>query len=160
MLKTPGDTSTDGLPPTQQLVLEVLAARARLGEHTWTFTNRVRPALAALEQAGLLWQERAPVPGHRLAGLTGRGRDAVLSAGYAVPGEIAVEWGSRHGSGDGERVRGFGEGEKAREASRRVADDFARAGRLSKPVCRRVIRERWTEYPDEFHGSPRSEGPS
>ena len=31
---------TDSLPPTQYLVLDVLAARYRLGENAWTFPAR------------------------------------------------------------------------------------------------------------------------
>ena len=41
------DVDTDSLPPTQYLVLEVLAARARLGEACWTFPSRLKPALNA-----------------------------------------------------------------------------------------------------------------
>ena len=35
----------DALPPTQQLVLEVLGARSRLGENVWTFASRLGQAL-------------------------------------------------------------------------------------------------------------------
>lgn len=149
----PGD-----LPPVQQLVLEVLVARARTAESTWTFANRVRPALTALAGTGLLWWKPAPVAGYCLAGLTGRGRETAISAGYAIPGEVTVEWGARYGTGN--RVRSFGEDEEARNVSRMIADDFARAGQSGKPVCRRVIRERWAEYPDEFWGIVVSEEPS
>ena len=37
----------DGLPPTQYLVMGVLAARARLGEPYWTFPSRLRPTMRA-----------------------------------------------------------------------------------------------------------------
>jgi hypothetical protein len=142
------DTGTDTLPPTQQLVLEVLGARARLGENAWTFTTRVRPALEALSRAGLIWWKSAVIEDHCLAGLTDEGRAYALSASYTVPATIEVEWGARHGFGDDEKVRNFGSGPEARKVSRGVASDYAKAGQLGRPVCRRVIYERWTEYPE------------
>ena len=38
----------DGLPPTEYLVMDVLAARARLGEPFWTVPSRMRPTMRAL----------------------------------------------------------------------------------------------------------------
>lgn len=38
----------DYVPPTQYLVMEVLAARWRTGEKVWTFPNFCKPALRAL----------------------------------------------------------------------------------------------------------------
>jgi hypothetical protein len=143
--------------PTQQLVLEVLAARSRLGENAWTFASRLRPVLEALEQAGLVWWKHATIPGHCLAGLTAAGRAAVLVAGYTVPGEITIEWGARHGFGDDEKVRNFGSGDEARKISRMIAADYAAAGQLGRPVVSRVVRERWSEYPDDW--APPGDGP-
>lgn len=145
-----GMPDADAPPLTQQLVLEVLAARARLGENAWTFTNRTRPALEALSRAGLAWWKSAVVDGHCLAGLTDAGREAALSASYAVPATIETEWGTRHGWGDDEKVRNLGSDEGARQISRGLASDYAKAGQLGRPVCRRVIYERWTEYPDDW----------
>lgn len=42
------------LPPTQYLILEVLAARHRLGETWWPFPTRMQPAIDALAEAGLV----------------------------------------------------------------------------------------------------------
>jgi hypothetical protein len=42
----------DALPPTQYLVMEVLAARYRTGESCWTFPSRPTPAMRALEDIG------------------------------------------------------------------------------------------------------------
>jgi hypothetical protein len=88
----------DSLPPTQYLVLEVLAARARLGEACWTFPTRLLPALNALQALGLIWWRHAPIPACVQAYLTDAGREAVLSPGYEPPvtgiaGE--TEWGVR-----------------------------------------------------------------
>jgi hypothetical protein len=42
------------LPPTDWLVMEVLAARRRLGEAIWTFPTTLRPSLRRLEARGLV----------------------------------------------------------------------------------------------------------
>jgi hypothetical protein len=144
----------DNLPPTQQLALEVLAARARLGENAWTFPSRLRPILRALAQADLIWWKHATIPHHCLAGLTEAGREAVLSAGYMVPAEITIEWGVRHGFGDAEKVSNLGSSAESQTTSRMLAVDYASAGQGGKPVCQRVVRERWTEYPDDWEGAP------
>lgn len=77
------DTYT--LPPTQSLVLEVLAARARLGETCWTFSTRHRPALEALTKRGLLWWKSGVMPRTCVAFLTDAGREAVFGKDYTPP---------------------------------------------------------------------------
>ncbi len=52
----------DTLPPTQYLILDVLAARRRLGEQFWTFPDRLKPAVQARERAGLVWARSGPAP--------------------------------------------------------------------------------------------------
>ncbi len=42
------------LPPTEWLVMEVLAARRRLGEALWSFPTTLRPTLRRLEAKGLV----------------------------------------------------------------------------------------------------------
>lgn len=42
------------LPPTQYLVMEVLAARHRTGEPYWTFPSSLRQTLDALVRADLV----------------------------------------------------------------------------------------------------------
>lgn len=139
-------TDVDALPPTHQLVLEVLAARSRLGENGWTFHSRLRRILEALAQAGLIWWKHGVGPHTCLAALTTAGREAVLCAGYMPPAEIKIEWGARHDFGEDEKVRNFGE--DGRQLSRDMAGDYAKAGQGGIPVCRRVIYEKWTEYPE------------
>lgn len=72
----------DSLPLTQGLVMEVLAARYRAGDPTWTFSNRAKPALRALEALRLVWFKGAVTYGNQLAGLTDEGLAACTLTGY------------------------------------------------------------------------------
>lgn len=76
----------DGLPPTQYLIVEVLAARWRTGEATWPFPTRLRPQLCELSNAGLITWEYAREPGMVRARFTDAGRAAALTATYEAPG--------------------------------------------------------------------------
>jgi hypothetical protein len=71
-------------PPTQLLILEVLAARFRLGEPYWTFPLKLRPALGALQDKGLIWTRSAPTPDLQ-AYLTDAGKAEVLLETYESP---------------------------------------------------------------------------
>lgn len=82
---------TYDLPPTQALVMEVLAARARLGETHWSFSTRHRPALEALAERGLLSWEHGIPPRTCVASLTGAGRQATLSTTYKTPAVRLLE---------------------------------------------------------------------
>lgn len=64
----------DKLPPTQYLILEVLAARHRTGEPFWTFPN-----------LGLITTMSSPAPRTYRAKLTDQGIATALSATYDVP---------------------------------------------------------------------------
>jgi hypothetical protein len=75
----------DRLPPTQYLILEVLAARCRLGEQLWPFPTRLRAQLAALTTAGLVDTRSGPVAGSMQAWLTDAGRAVMLAADYVPP---------------------------------------------------------------------------
>lgn len=75
----------DSLPPVEYLVMDVLAARARLGETCWTFPSRLRPAMRSLADRGLLWWQPGNLPHTIRAFLTGEGRGAVLYEGYTDP---------------------------------------------------------------------------
>lgn len=75
----------DDLPPTQHLIMEVLAARWRLGEVWWTFPSRLRPALVALENAGLVSFKAGVVHKTLLASLTNAGLSQWIFAGYNPP---------------------------------------------------------------------------
>ena len=71
--------------PTEDLVMEVLAARVRGGESCWTFENTHLRALRALQAKGLLHFDSAPTPKARRAYLTDLGRETYLFSGYTEP---------------------------------------------------------------------------
>lgn len=77
--------------PMQGLVLEVLAARARLGEQCWTFSARHRPALEALAERGLVNWKTGTVERTCLAWLAGPGRAECLSYAYKTPAVRLLE---------------------------------------------------------------------
>ena len=76
---------TDELPPVCYLIMEVLAARYRTGEHTWTFPSKLRWHLLVLADAGLIGYKSGVAPRTYLAWLTDKGRQAALSPTYTVP---------------------------------------------------------------------------
>jgi hypothetical protein len=73
----------DDLTPTEYLVMEVLAARHRLGEATWTFPTSLRPAVTRLAQRGLVWWKRGVVEHTVLVSLTNVGRTRWLTPATA-----------------------------------------------------------------------------
>lgn len=75
----------DTLPPTQYLVMQVLAARHRTGEMLWTFPARLRPALDSLTARGLVATKGGVTEGTVRAWLTDAGMDAAAPAGYSAP---------------------------------------------------------------------------
>lgn len=79
------ELDTYDLPPTQALVLEILAARHRLGETWWTFSTRHLTALRALEKRGLVGLMHGIIPHTCRAYLTDAGRRAALSETYEGP---------------------------------------------------------------------------
>lgn len=81
----------DRLPPVSYLILEVLAARHRLGEQLWTFPSRLRPHLQRLSSQGLIGCKHGVAEGSMQAWLTANGREAALSATYTPPKPV---WGA------------------------------------------------------------------
>lgn len=78
-------------PPTQALMLGVLAARWRLGYDTWPFSARHRPAAVKLAQAGLVTFDRGFEPRSINVTLTGAGLKAVLLPAYRPPATQIIE---------------------------------------------------------------------
>lgn len=72
-------------PPTQHLLLDLLAARERLGEAVWTVPNTCMPAINALAADGLVGHKAAPVAGCQLVWFTDAGRAEAFGEGYVPP---------------------------------------------------------------------------
>lgn len=79
------------LTPTQDLILEVLAARARLGEHHWTFSRRHRHQILPLADQGLVTWDWGNTEGVIRVWLTDAGRAEVLDADYVNPVDRRVQ---------------------------------------------------------------------
>ncbi|WP_088319873.1 hypothetical protein [Kineosporia sp. R_H_3] len=73
------------LTPTQNLVMEVLAARWREGWSVWTFEARHRRTLEQLAALGLVHEKSGVVEKTWLGWLTDEGKAAVLSPTYQPP---------------------------------------------------------------------------
>ena len=73
------------LTPTQDLVMEVLAARYRLGEECWTFPANRRPAVQYLAEKGLVTWKEGIVERTVLVWLTEAGRARYVTEGYTPP---------------------------------------------------------------------------
>lgn len=75
----------EALSPTQELVLEVLAARYRLGETLWPFTTKLTPSVRTLEALGLVWWKSGVVERTIQVGLTDAGVKEMLGLTYVSP---------------------------------------------------------------------------
>jgi hypothetical protein len=83
---TAAEVDVDTLPPTQYLVMDVLAARWRTGEQCWTFPARLAATMGALAAAGLIEWKAGVVERTVMAWLTEAGRRRVLLETYEAPG--------------------------------------------------------------------------
>ena len=72
------------LTPTQGLVMEVLAARFRLGENLWTFGSEVSKQIGQLAAAGLVNEMRGITENTVRASLTAEGKSRFLSDTYPL----------------------------------------------------------------------------
>lgn len=75
----------DYLTPSENLIMEVLIARARLGEMLWTFDSNVKHHLASLEEKGAVMVLNGIVPKTVRAGLSDEAVVALLSFNYSPP---------------------------------------------------------------------------
>jgi hypothetical protein len=74
------------LTPTQDMIMEVLAARYRLGEVLWPFPNNVKRQAKQLEELGLVGLHSGQTDGHFRLGLTGAGmKERGLDKPYDPP---------------------------------------------------------------------------
>jgi hypothetical protein len=77
-------TKYDDLSPTQQLILEVLAARFRLGDKLWPFDTRNKHQANLLEEYGLIQVHTGNVERTFRASLTAAGQKLLLDPTYTV----------------------------------------------------------------------------
>ncbi|MEU0078443.1 hypothetical protein ABZY58_11150 [Micromonospora tulbaghiae] len=75
----------DNLPPTQYLMLEVLAARYRLGEQSWSFPKNQRHIAEQLARTGLVSWKSSPAPETILVWFTDAGKKLMLDRPYTPP---------------------------------------------------------------------------
>ena len=68
-------------------MLEVLAARHRLGESFWTFPRRHRRTAERLSARGLVWMDLGNVENTIRVGLTEEGLAEAISPDYLSPAE-------------------------------------------------------------------------
>jgi len=78
-------TSEGDLTPTEWLVLEVLAARYRLGHSSWHFPNTLKSTLTRLEERNLITFKSATIEQYQHVWLTEDGRSEALWEGYTQP---------------------------------------------------------------------------
>ena len=77
--------------PIEDLLMEVLAARYRLGEHLWTFDLRHKKALERLEAKGLVTVLHGIVDHSLRASMTRAGIDMYVSKTYEAPLEAKLK---------------------------------------------------------------------
>lgn len=73
------------LTPTEDLVMEVLAARYRLGENIWTFDTRHARTLGKLADRGLVSTMHGIVEKTVRASITQKGIEAYIDEHYVSP---------------------------------------------------------------------------
>lgn len=77
------------LTPTEDLVLDTLTARWRLGEQLWTLDRAIKSRLKRLQSQGIIHVDSAPTYGHIRAGLTDHGL-RTLSAWFNLTTSIRI----------------------------------------------------------------------
>lgn len=75
----------DALPPTQNLMLELLAARHRLGHDAWPVPRKQRPIADQLAKLGLVNVDTHGAPNAISVALTEAGKAVMLRDGYIPP---------------------------------------------------------------------------
>lgn len=80
------------LTPTQDLIMEVLVARVRLGEPFWHFERRNGPALRGLAEVGYVRVDDGVTDMYRVT-LLAPGREAYMSPTYtALASDLSRAW--------------------------------------------------------------------
>lgn len=81
------ETIRDILPPNQYLIMEVCAARYRLGEKSWTFPASLTNAVRSLEIRRMVTWKQGTVPNTIQVTINKSGLKTFLSSEYAPIGE-------------------------------------------------------------------------
>lgn len=79
------------LTPTEELIMEVLAARYRLGETLWPFDSRLSRQLDSLGAKDLIFVMNGNVEHTYRASLTEKGMKKFLSKTYRAPQPVGKE---------------------------------------------------------------------
>lgn len=130
--------------PTQHLVLDVLAARYRLGEHMWTFPTSCKSAINFLTEQGLVGQMHGVIEHTLRAWLTDAGKKAVLSDSYVPPllEGFMIEWGVRYDKKTceaflwGEAHDGYVVKHSTRKSAEFAIKNIRKIGGVVELVCR------------------------
>jgi len=78
-------TAETQVTPTEELIMEVLVARHRLGESLWTFDSKSDRAIKSLETKGLVRRMNGITDHSVRASLTAQGKKEYLHDGYVAP---------------------------------------------------------------------------
>lgn len=116
------------LPPTQYLIMGVLAARHRLGEHLWTFPSNLAVPMRALEEQGLISVMHGITSGSIRARLTEAGIKHSLKPDYVTPIQDVYDTAFDQIDGHLEQYRGAQELREGVRAA--VADARSRLAQL------------------------------
>lgn len=163
-----GSVEVDDLPPTQYLILDVLAARYRTGEQLWTFPSTLRPAIRALEAQGLVSSMHGITYKTVRVRLTDKGRAEVIKADYVPPQpvlpagtETVEEWSVRWAWPDDmtetmecNRPRGPKDTRTPRERARDLASHHIGKG-ITGEVLRRFVHTTPDEVVERHEGQER-----
>lgn len=82
---TAAGVDVSGLTPMANLIVEVLIARARLGEAWWSFDRECQRQVDQLADAGIVTWKASPAPGALLVGFTPPAAQHLLARTYRPP---------------------------------------------------------------------------
>lgn len=69
---------TDKFTPTEELILDLLVARHRLGEDSWPISTRLKTAVLSLEKSGYVIWRSGPMPSTLSVTLTAKAQEEFI----------------------------------------------------------------------------------
>lgn len=75
-------TATHSFTPTEELILDLLQARIRLGENIWNFDSRLKPSIEKLQAKGLVNYKSGNVENTILAWPTDEGKILLFDGNF------------------------------------------------------------------------------